>query len=179
MGRGSAFDSKINCLFLCLRWSIKSGAKRYQKTFTLISETSSKSRQTNVFDRTYVLGAGKNLDLRMIFPIGSPMTVFYNQSTHRSAFVERYAGLVGFYKIGMILTVGIYLGLVCILALLGLNCSGPIWNKKAHSYMFGWMRGFSMIKRGQCFNISLNGKRPLGGTFCWWQIKGRIHRQTQ
>ena len=27
------------------------------------------------------------------------------------------------------------------------------------------MRGFSMIKRGQCFNISLNGKRPLWGYF--------------
>ena len=112
---------KINRLFLCLWWSIKSGGERYQKTFTYayFRETSSKSRQANVFDSTYILGAGKNLDLRMIFPIGSPMTVFYNPNEPQIGFVERYAGLVGFYKIGMILTVGIYLGLVCILALLG------------------------------------------------------------
>ena len=55
----------------------------------------------------------------MIFPIGSPMTVFIIQAKPQIGFVERYVGLVGFYKIGMILTVGIYLGLVCILALLG------------------------------------------------------------
>ena len=66
---------------------------------------------------TYVLGAGKNLDLLMIFLIGSPMTVFYNPSKAQIGFVERYAGLVGFYKIGMILTVGIYLVLLCILIL--------------------------------------------------------------
>ena len=54
----------------------------------------------------------------MIFPIGSPMTVFYNPNEPQIGFVERYADLVGFYKIGMILTTGIYLGLVCILALL-------------------------------------------------------------
>ena len=53
----------------------------------------------------------------MIFPIGSPMTVFYNPNKPQIGFVERYAGLVGFYKIGMILTVGIYLGLICILIL--------------------------------------------------------------
>lgn len=45
------------------------------------------------------------------------MTVFYNPVDPRIGFVERYAGLVGFYKIGMILTVGFYLGLVCILIL--------------------------------------------------------------
>ncbi|XDP50748.1 hypothetical protein AB4X21_05165 [Streptococcus sp. CP1998] len=45
------------------------------------------------------------------------MTVFYNPVDPQIGFVERYAGLVGFYKIGMILTVGIYLGLVCILIL--------------------------------------------------------------
>ena len=95
------------------------GGERYQKTFTYayFRETSSKSRQANVFDSTYILGAGKNLDLRMIFPIGSPMTVFYNPVDPQIGFVERYAGLVGFYKIGMILTVGIYLVLLCILIL--------------------------------------------------------------
>ena len=93
--------------------------ERYQKSFTYayFRETSSKSRQTNVYDRTYVLGAGKNLDLRMIFPIGSSMTVFYNPVDPQMGFVERYAGLVGFYKIGMILTVGINLVVLCILIL--------------------------------------------------------------
>ena len=57
----------------------------------------------------------------MIFPIGSPMTVFYNSSKPQIGFVERYAGLVGFYKIGMVLTVGIYLGLICILILVFLG----------------------------------------------------------
>ncbi len=45
------------------------------------------------------------------------MTVFYNPVDPQIGFVERYAGLVGFYKIGMILTVGIYLVLLCILIL--------------------------------------------------------------
>ena len=53
----------------------------------------------------------------MIFLIGSPMTVFYYPSKPQIGFVERYAGLVGFYKIGMILTVGFYLVLLCILIL--------------------------------------------------------------
>ena len=102
-----------------VEYQVGGGGERYQKTFAYayFRETSSKSRQANVFDRTYILGAGKNLDLRMIFPIGSPITVFYNPVDPQIGFVERYAGLVGFYKIGMILTVGIYLGLVCILIL--------------------------------------------------------------
>ena len=121
MGEVVAFDSKNQLLISLPVVEYQVGGERYQKTFTYayFRETSSKSRQTNVFDRTYVLGAGKNLDLRMIFPIGSPMTVFYNPVDQQIGFVERYAGLVGFYKIGMTLTVGIYLGLVCILALLG------------------------------------------------------------
>ena len=45
------------------------------------------------------------------------MTVFYNPVDPQLGFVERYAGLVGFYKIGMILTVGIYLGALSILIL--------------------------------------------------------------
>ena len=119
LGEVVAFDSK-NQLLISLpvvEYQVKD--ERYQKTFTYayFRETSSKSRQTNVFNRTYILGAGKNLDLRMIFPIGSPMTVFYNPNEPQIGFVERYAGLVGFYKIGMILAVGIYLGLLCILFL--------------------------------------------------------------
>ena len=95
------------------------GGESYQKTFTYayFRETSSRSKQTDVFDRTYIIGAGNNLNLRKIFPIGSPMTVFYNPDDPQIGFVERYAGLVGFYKIGMVLTVGIYFGLTCILFL--------------------------------------------------------------
>ena len=43
------------------------------------------------------------------------MTVFYHPDDPQMGFVERYAGLVGFYKIGMILTVIIYLVLSGIL----------------------------------------------------------------
>ncbi len=120
LGEVVAFDSKNQLLISLPMVEYQVKGERYQKTFTYayFRETSSKSRQTNVFDRTYILGAGKNLDLRMIFPIGSPMTVFYNPNEPQIGFVERYAGLVGFYKIGMILTTGFYLGLVCILALL-------------------------------------------------------------
>ena len=121
LGEVVAFDSKNQLLISLPVVEYQVEGERYQKIFTYayFRETSSKSRQTNVFDRTYVLGAAKNLDLRMIFPIGFPMTVFYNPVDPQIGFVERYAGLVGFYKIGMTLTVGIYLGLVCILALLG------------------------------------------------------------
>ena len=120
MGEVVAFDSKNQFLISLPVVEYQVGSESYRKTFTYayFRENSSKSRQTNVFDRTYILGAGKNLDLRMIFPIGSPMTVFYNPNEPQIGFVERYADLVGFYKIGMILTTGIYLGLVCILALL-------------------------------------------------------------
>ena len=120
LGEVVAFDSKNQLLISLPMVEYQVKGERYQKTFTYayFRESSSKSRQTNVFDRTYILGAGKNLDLRMIFPIGSPMTVFYNPNEPQIGFVERYAGLVGFYKIGMILTTGFYLGLVCILALL-------------------------------------------------------------
>lgn len=120
LGEVVAFDSKNQLLISLPVVEYQVEGERYQKTFTYayFRETSSKSRQANVFDRTYVLGAGKNLDLRMIFPIGSPMTVFYNPNEPQIGFVERYAGLVAFYKIGMILTTGFYLGLVCILALL-------------------------------------------------------------
>ena len=39
MGEVVAFDSKINCLFLCLWWSIKSRVKDTRRTLpTLISE---------------------------------------------------------------------------------------------------------------------------------------------
>lgn len=119
LGEVVAFDSKNQLLISLPVVEYQVEGEKYQKTFTYayFRETSTKSRQTNVFDRTYILGAGKNLDLRMIFPIGSPMTVFYNPVDPQIGFVERYAGLVGFYKMGMILTTGIYLGLLSILIL--------------------------------------------------------------
>lgn len=119
MGEVVAFDSKNQFLISLPVVEYQVGSESYQKTFTYAyyRETSSQSKQTDVFDRTYICGAGKNLNLRMIFPIGSPMTVFYNPDNPQIGFVERYAGLVGFYKIGMILAVGIYLGLLCILFL--------------------------------------------------------------
>lgn len=119
MGEVVAFDSKNQFLISLPVVEYQVGGESYQKTFTYAyyRETSSQLKQTDVFDRTYICGAGKNLNLRMIFPIGSPMTVFYNPDDPQMGFVERYAGLVGFYKIGMILAVGIYLGLLCILFL--------------------------------------------------------------
>lgn len=119
MGEVVAFDSKNQFLISLPVVEYQVGSESYRKTFTYayFREPSSQSKQTDVFDRTYICGAGKNLNLRMIFPIGSPMTVFYNPDDPQIGFVERYAGLVGFYKIGMILAVGIYLGLLCILFL--------------------------------------------------------------
>ena len=117
MGEVVAFDSKNQ--FLISLPVVEYQVESYQKTFTYAyyRETSSQSKQTDVFDRTYICGAGKNLNLRMIFPIGSPMTVFYNLDNPQIGFVERYAGLVGFYKIGMVLTAIIYLVLSGILVL--------------------------------------------------------------
>ncbi len=57
----------------------------------------------------------------MIFPIGCSYDSLYNPVDPQISFVERYAGLVSFYKNRMILTVGIYLGLVCILILVFLG----------------------------------------------------------
>lgn len=119
MGEVVAFDSKNQFLISLPVVEYQVGSESYQKTFTYayFREPPSQSKQTDVFDRRYILGSGKNLDLRLIFPIGSPMTVFYHPDDPQIGFVERYAGLVGFYKIGMILAVGIYLGLLCILFL--------------------------------------------------------------
>lgn len=117
MGEVVAFDSKNQFLISLPVVEYQVGSESYQKTFSYayFIETSSKSKQTDVFDRRYILGSGKNLDLRLIFPIGSPMTVFYNPDNPQIGFVERYTGLVGFYKIGMVLTAIIYLVLSGIL----------------------------------------------------------------
>ena len=119
MGEVVAFDSKNQLLISLPVVEYQVGGESYQKIFSYayFIETSSKSKQTDVFDRKYILGSGNNLNLRMIFPIGSPMTVFYHPDKPQIAFVERYAGLVGFYKIGMVLTAIIYLVLLGILVL--------------------------------------------------------------
>ena len=119
MGEVVAFDSKNQLLISLPVVEYQVGGESYQKTFSYdyFIETSSQSKQTDVFDRKYILGSGNNLNLRMIFPIGSPMTVFYHPDKPQIAFVERYAGLVGFYKIGMVLTAIIYLVLLGILVL--------------------------------------------------------------
>ena len=64
MGEVVAFDSKNQLLISLPVVEYQVGSERYQKTFTYayFRETSSKSKQSNVFDRTYILGAGKNLD---------------------------------------------------------------------------------------------------------------------
>lgn len=99
LGEVVAFDSKNQLLISLPVVEYQVEGERYQKTFSYayFRETSSKSRQNNVFDRTYVLGAGKNLDLRMIFLIGPPMTVFYHPVDPQIGFVEHYVSLVGFY----------------------------------------------------------------------------------
>lgn len=119
VGEVVTFDSKNQFLVSLPVVEYQVGGESYQKTFSYayFIETSSKSKHTDVFDRTYICGGGNNLNLRMIFPIGSPMTVFYNPDDPQIGFVERYAGLVGFYKIGMVLTTIIYLVLLGILVL--------------------------------------------------------------
>ena len=90
MGEVVAFDSKNQFLISLPVVEYLVGGESYQKTFTYayFRETSSQSKQTDVFDRTYICGAGKNLNLRMIFPIGSPMTVFYNPDDPQIGFVR-------------------------------------------------------------------------------------------
>ena len=90
MGEVVAFDSKNQFLISLPVVEYLVGGESYQKTFTYayFRETSSQSKQTDVFDRTYICGAGKNLNLRMIFPIGSPMTVFYNTDDPQMGFVR-------------------------------------------------------------------------------------------
>ena len=94
-------------------------SESYQKKFTYscFLETSSKSKQNDVLDTTYVFGGGENLNLQELFPIGSTMTVFYNPENPKMGYVERYAGLVKFYKNGQVVILAIYFLLICILKL--------------------------------------------------------------
>ncbi|XTB39337.1 DUF3592 domain-containing protein [Streptococcus sanguinis] len=77
----------------------------YRKKFeyAYYIETSRKKEQKDVFDRKYILSAGKNLQLREIFPKGSAMTVYYNPEKPEKAFVERYAGLDRIFRLLIII----------------------------------------------------------------------------
>lgn len=86
----------------------------YRKKFeyAYYVETPRKKEQKDVFDRKYILSAGKNLQLREIFPKGLAMTVYYNPEKPEKAFVERYASydrifrllIIIFSIIGFVLT---------------------------------------------------------------------------
>ena len=86
----------------------------YRKKFeyAYYVENSRKKEQKDAFDRKYILSAGKNLQLREIFPKGSAMTVYYNPEKPEKAFVERYASydrifrllIIIFSIIGFVLT---------------------------------------------------------------------------
>ena len=93
----------------------------YRKKFeyAYYIETSRNKEQKDVFDRKYILSAGKNLQLREIFPKGSAMMVYYNPEKPEKAFVERYAGLDRIFKL-LILIFSI-VGFVLIAIVLGIS----------------------------------------------------------
>lgn len=93
---------------------------KYRKKFeyAVYVETSAKKEQKDVFDRKYILSAGKNLNLREIFPKGSDMTVYYNPEKPEKAFVERYAGLDGVFK--MLILIFSMIGFTLIAIVLGI-----------------------------------------------------------
>ena len=93
----------------------------YRKKFeyAYYVETPRKKEQKDVFDRKYILSAGKNLQLREIFPKGSAMMVYYNPEKPEKAFVERYVGLGRIFKL-LILIFSIT-GFVLIAIVLGIS----------------------------------------------------------
>ena len=93
----------------------------YRKKFeyAYYIETSRNKEQKDVFDRKYILSAGKNLQLREIFPKGSAMMVYYNPEKPEKAFVERYVGLGRIFKL-LILIFSIT-GFVLIAIVLGIS----------------------------------------------------------
>ena len=93
----------------------------YRKKFeyAYYVETPNKKNQKDVFDRKYILSAGKNLQLREIFPKGSAMMVYYNPEKPEKAFVERYVGLGRIFKL-LILIFSIT-GFVLIAIVLGIS----------------------------------------------------------
>ena len=93
----------------------------YRKKFeyAYYIETSRNKEQKDVFDRKYILSAGKNLQLREIFPKGSAMTVYYNPEKPEKAFVERYAGLDRIFR--LLIIIFSIIGFVLIAVILGIS----------------------------------------------------------
>ena len=93
----------------------------YRKKFeyAYYVETPNKKKQKDVFDRKYILSAGKSLQLREIFPKGSVMTVYYNPEKPEKAFVERYAGLDRIFR--LLIIIFSIIGFVLIAVILGVS----------------------------------------------------------
>ena len=93
----------------------------YRKKFeyAYYVETPRKKEQKDVFDRKYILSAGKNLQLREIFPKGSVMMVYYNPEKPEKAFVERYAGLDRIFR--LLIIIFSIVGFVLIAIVLGIS----------------------------------------------------------
>lgn len=93
----------------------------YRKKFeyAYYVETPNKKKQKDVFDRKYILSAGKSLQLREIFPKGSVMTVYYNPEKPEKAFVERYAGLDRIFR--LLIIIFSIIGFVLIAVILGIS----------------------------------------------------------
>ena len=93
----------------------------YRKKFeyAYYVENSRKKEQKDAFDRKYILSAGKNLQLREIFPKGSAMTVYYNPEKPEKAFVERYAGLDRIFR--LLIIIFSIVGFVLIAIVLGIS----------------------------------------------------------
>ena len=94
----------------------------YRKKFeyAYYIETSRNKEQKDVFDRKYILSAGKNIQLREIFPKGSVMTVYYNPEKPEKAFVERYAGLDRIFR--LLVIIFSIIGFVLIAIVLVISC---------------------------------------------------------
>ena len=93
----------------------------YRKKFeyAYYVETPRKKEQKDVFDRKYILSAGKNLQLREIFPKGSAMTVYYNPEKPEKAFVERYTGSDRIFR--LLIIIFSIIGFVLIAVILGIS----------------------------------------------------------
>lgn len=93
----------------------------YRKKFeyAYYVENPRKKEEKDVFDRKYILSAGKNLQLREIFPKGSVMMVYYNPEKPEKAFVERYAGLDRIFR--LLIIIFSIVGFVLIAIVLGIS----------------------------------------------------------
>lgn len=95
---------------------------KYRKKFeyAYYVETSAKKEQKDVFDRKYILSAGKNLNLREIFPKGSSMMVYYNPEKPEKSFVERYASHDKIFK--LLIIIFSIIGFVLIAIVIVVSC---------------------------------------------------------